>query len=136
MTKLSPAVIKQVENLNNQMQNGFKVDLEKLLTLSEKTPKKIIKLSDTEELHVSLWFMGQYENCRKVDMVITLNISLYRLKKNDTLFSSQGLGQNIPLKAGFSRKNYKEMAKLTADLTDEYILSVYDESIQRNARIL
>ncbi len=111
----------QVIKLNNQLSNGFQMDLMQL-AMGEKVPTKKGSLDETKYLKASLYFYESYEKFVKT-IRIRLNVSLYHVGK--TADVSHGLGIWIDLESDLSKKLFKSIAKHTETLTEDAILEIH-----------
>lgn len=124
----------KIIKMNNQLHNGFKMDLMQL-AMGEKVPTKKVDIDETKYLKASLHFSETYKEFKKT-IAIQLNISLWH--RGETSDVSHGLGTWQILENGLARKVFKELAKHTENITEKEILSIYEESKNKlnNGRIL
>ena len=117
----------QLEKMNSQLHNDFKMDLMNLMC-GDKVPTKKVTLNSKQYVSASLYFREHYnrEDYTKSNH-IDLNISLWRRSENGTSVS-HGLGKWYTLEKDLKRKNFKNMVEHSAKIDSDLILSIYKEN--------
>lgn len=137
MAYISKEVAESIEKKNNKLKNGFKINPISLLVGNRQVPVRKIHLNDHKYLELQLCFRTEYENFKRKGYSVVINISVYaQIEGNDAMWQSYGLGQNIVVETGLSRRNFNALVKASEIATDDYIKDVFDEKIATNARIL
>ena len=114
----------QVEKMNNQLHNDFKMDLMSLVS-GDKVPTKKVTLNSKQYVSASLYFREHYSKDYKKSIQIDLNISLWHKEENGNAVS-HGLGKWYTLEKDLARKNFKNMVALTEEITSHYVLAIYE----------
>lgn len=110
----------QIQKINNNCKNEWKLDVEYYLFHSEKQLYKRINLDEENYLQFDLLYNWKNEK--------TLHISKYHHKDNDYFAVSNGLGKFIKLSDAEKRKSVNELIKMTVELTDEKLLQINSEN--------
>lgn len=135
MATLNNTTMLKVKRMNDKLENGFQIDIQKYL-MNSTIPFKRIEMGDNEFLQAELWFRSEYENFQQIGLSIVLNISKYSRKDNDTVYSSFGLVHTVHMVSDLTRRNFSEMLKLSKELTTERILTMYEEQVALQKRSL
>lgn len=107
----------QIQKINNQCKNDWRLDTEYFIFHNEKTLVKHIKLDDEHYLEFTLRY--NYKN------QISLHISKFHHKQGDYFASSQGLGKSRILNETQSkRKNVNDLIEFTNSLTDDELMDI------------
>lgn len=110
---------------NNELKNNFKFDVQQCVLWNDKRATKNIELEENKILQVNIEFTERYENFNKtIDLVIDLS----EWTKKESIYTSFGLGYTQTIKTGFTRKNFKEIIKESANWTDEKILELFEQN--------
>lgn len=119
----------QIEKINSGLKNGFKFDLERFFIWNEKSVIKQIKLDAEQVLQVSILYSTE-----NVGEIPTLH--LHKGTIDGDFYSFSGLGEFFPIGEPQKRKNFNLLVKLTEKFSDEILISLIDEKVQANSRIL
>lgn len=125
----------QAAKLDAQAPNGWNFDLHYYLTHGEKTIRRIIPLEGDTKLIATIYYRENYETVRNAygqsfnrpagHMHLCLHTAVYRPTYGG-MMSSEGLGHFHNIDHGqHTRRNYKEVCKIGAVLSDERILELH-----------
>ena len=107
----------QVDSINNQCANGWKLDVQYFLFHGEKTLIKQIQLDDENYLEFAIRY--NYKN------QVSLHISKYYHKIGENYSSTNGMGKNKILdETQVKRKNVNNLVSFTKNLNDEKLLEI------------
>lgn len=116
----------QMEKLNKSMSNGWKLDTWAALVHGDKEATKKIYLNEekTKYIKASLWFSEKYDRYEPT-IEITLHISEWSVDEIGT-GHSYGMGLFRRLPYGKNKKMFADICKLTAEISDKYIMGIYN----------
>ena len=107
----------QVDNIDKQCSNGWKLDVHYYLFHNEKTLIKKINIDDENYLEFKLRYNGKNQ--------ISLHISKFYHKSNDKYSSTSGMGKNAVLDlTEHKRKNVSNLIAFTNSLDDEKLMKI------------
>lgn len=111
----------QIQKINNQCQNDWKLDVQYFLFHNEKTLIKQIKLDEEHYLEFVLRYT--YKNR------ISLHISKFYHKTGDFFATSSGLGKYKLLnETQATRKNINNLIEFTKTLNDDELMNINSET--------
>lgn len=94
----------------------------------EHTIVRTVNVDDTHHIQARAIYRDEYEEFnrwkRTGRQIPTLHVSLYA--DTGTAFVSHGLGKWFTIGEPEKNKNYKALCKCAADITDEYIMEIYN----------
>lgn len=127
---MSKLTREQANRWNAQAKNGFTFDIEHYVIWNEKGLKKRVptetgftqfKLGYNDEIETVTNEYGCKYNRRTGRYVPTLHISEWKPTHTEGVYSSDGLGQFIPVGAPQDKKNYKVLCDISATINvDDY----------------
>lgn len=107
----------QIDNINGQCANGWKLDVQYYLFYGEKALVKQLKLDPQNYLEFALRYNDKNQ--------VSLHISKFYHKENENFASTSGLGKSRVLdKVSFKRKNVNRLIELTIELTGNKLLKI------------
>ena len=135
----------QIIKMNEKMGNGFEFDIKYYLFHNEKTARKIIQMEENKCLEAKIMYRDHYEKYTQDNGISynrqtgkkqpVLHLTLWRVDENGTATSS-GLGQWINISEPQNKAMFSKLQKLTHEITDEFILEKFNNSVCTNPRIL
>lgn len=128
----------QYSKWNSQAPQGWKLDAEHYVIWSEKQLTKTIMMPDGTALVATICHRENYKKeCNSYGVHYTrpagtyhteLHVSHFRRCEGSTCWISHGTGAWQALDAGeYARKNYKDLCKMAATVTDDAILKLQPE---------
>lgn len=114
MPKITKA---QIDSLNSKCKNDWKFDWQYYLNYGEKTFIKSIPLDAENYLEYALRY--NYKN------QISIHISKFNHKENETFAVTSGMGKSIVLdETQVKRKNVNDLIEFTKTLNDEQLIEI------------
>ncbi len=127
----------KVQKINEGAKNNFKLDIQYYLIWKEYTLEKLQLIEGTEnkynnfrlgyrehkEIKTNEWGCSYPVYTGTYDIVLNYNTSLYENK----MLITNGLGKNVIIETGLTRKSIKDLQKATEKLTDEFLGGVINE---------
>ena len=127
----------KVQKINEGAKNNFKLDIQYYLIWKEYTLEKLQLIEGTEnkynnfrlgyrehkEIKTNEWGCSYPVYTGTYDIVLNYNTSLYENK----MLITNGLGKNVIIETGLTRKSVKDLQKATEKLTDEFLGGVINE---------
>lgn len=127
----------KVQKINEGAKNNFKLDIQYYLIWKEYKLEKLQLIEGTENKYNN--FRLGYREHRETkineygcsypvytgtyDIVLNYNTSLYENK----MLITNGLGKDVVIETGLTRKSIKDLQKATEKLTDEFLGGVINE---------
>ena len=120
----------QLNRWNAKLSNGFVVDFIHYLTWGEKKAVKSIKLPDGRTRRATLEYHAQCDENRRYTGLQqpVVHLSIWENCGND-MMRSYGLGASVEVGAPQSKKNFNELAKLSATITNGKTMAWAEERI-------
>lgn len=107
----------QVDSIDKQCSNGWKLDVHYYLFHNEKTLIKKIDIDDENYLEFKLRYNSQNQ--------ISLHISKFYHKANDKYASTSGMGKNVVLDfTEYKRKTVNNLIAFTNNLDDKKLMNI------------
>ena len=127
----------KVQKINEGAKNNFKLDIQYYLIWKEYKLEKLQLIEGTEnkynnfrlgyrehkEIKTNEWGCSYPVYTGTYDIVLNYNTSLYENK----MLITNGLGKNVIIETGLTRKSIKDLQKATEKLTDEFLGGVINE---------
>lgn len=111
----------QIQKINNQCRNGWRLDVQYYIYHNEKTLVKHININEENYLEFALRYT--YEN------KVSLHISKFYHKVGDSFACSNGLGKSkIINEEQINRKSINKLIEYTNNLTDDELLRINAET--------
>lgn len=113
----------QINRWNAKLHNGFELDFEYLLNHNEKVATKYLDLPDGRRLQARLMWNDVREGHRYTGLVRPfLHLSIW-YGADTGMMRSYGLGAFVKItEQTYTRRNWNEIVKLTAEFTDDKIM--------------
>lgn len=120
----------QINRWNAKLQNGFELDIQALLNRNEKEATKYLDLPNGKQLQATLiWREVRDGYCYTGSVRPQLHLSIWQ-GGNAGMRVSYGMGAFVDItEQTYSRRNWTEIAKLTAVWTDEKIMEVAQQHV-------
>lgn len=113
----------QINRWNAKLHNSFELDFEYLLNHNEKVATKYLDLPDGRRLQARLMWNDVREGHRYTGLVRPLlHLSIW-YGADTGMMRSYGLGAFVKItEQTYTRRNWNEIVKLTAEFTDDKIM--------------
>lgn len=120
----------QLNRWNAKLQNGFLIDLQRLLIHNEKMPIRYVELGDGKRIAASLSYRDVYEGYRDTGKrQPVLHLALWKDSGTSGMMQSFGMGAYIEIGTAQDKKNFNELAKLSGTIDDEKIMALAAEKM-------
>ena len=115
----------QIDRWNAKLKNGFKLDFQYLLNHNEKAATKYLDLPNGKLLQARLIWNDVRDGHRYTGLVRPqLHLSVWS-STGTGMMHSFGLGAFVEItEQTYTRRNWNEIVKLTADFTDDKIMEI------------
>ena len=127
----------KVQKINEGAKNNFKLDIQYYLIWKEYKLEKLQLIEGTEnkynnfrlgyrehkEIKTNEWGCSYPVYTGTYDIVLNYNTSLHE----NGMLITDGLGKNVIIETGLTRKSVKDLQKATEKLTDEFLGGVINE---------
>lgn len=117
----------QYKKWNEQLENGWFLDLQRLVIWGEKDIRITDKISDTEYVDYTVSFWENYENHRSTGTFdIKLTKREWKKSENTECYVSTGLGcSKLLVKDASTKKLYKLLVEISKNFTLEDVKALY-----------
>ena len=127
----------KVIKINEGSKNGFKLDIQYFVIWGEYKLEKLEKIENQENKYHN-FRLGYREHVERktneygcsypvytgtYDIVLNYNTSLHE----NNILITEGLGKDVTLATGYTRKTVKELQAITEKLTNEFLRGVINE---------
>ncbi len=121
----------QINRWNAKLQNGFELDFQALLNRNEKEATKYLDLPNGKRLQATLIWREVRDGYRYTGLVRPqLHLSVWQDGRTPGMMVSHGIGAFVDItEQTYTRRNWNEIAKLTAAWTDEKIMEMAQRHI-------
>ena len=110
---------------DEQLKGGFHLDVTHFFTWKEKQAVKRIPLEDGRMIEASLEYHERHEGDKPLGNVVgqqpVVRLSIWR-ETDSGLWASSGMGYCLDVGTLQNKKNFKELCRLSAEISDEWVL--------------
>ncbi len=125
--------MEQVKKWNAKLSNGFRMDVERCIVWNDKVAVKFVELQNGCRIKAEIGYREVYGDgpaWRRELLGVRpyLTVSHWSPASTDGMWMSRGMGAEVKITEQlYSKRMWNELAKFTADWTDEKILETAAE---------